>query len=75
MSLQSRLDIICDEAYGDVGPKDDASPEASDGISTNKPVSQLVLHFLRFVSCIFVFICFFIVGESMLVYSQFHQFL
>ncbi|KAG2698640.1 hypothetical protein I3760_07G159500 [Carya illinoinensis] len=46
MSLQSRLDIICDEAYGDVGPKDDASPEASDGISTNKPVSQLVLHFL-----------------------------
>ncbi|KAG6648656.1 hypothetical protein CIPAW_07G161600 [Carya illinoinensis] len=47
MSLQSRLDIICDEAYGDVGPKDDASPEASDGISTNKPVSQLVLHFLR----------------------------
>ncbi|KAF5455929.1 hypothetical protein F2P56_025455 [Juglans regia] len=47
MSLQSRLDIICDEAYGDVGPKDDASPEASDGISTDKPVSQLVLHFLR----------------------------
>ncbi|XP_041017265.1 protein odr-4 homolog isoform X2 [Juglans microcarpa x Juglans regia] len=47
MSLQSRLDIICDEAYGDVGPKDDASSEASDGISTDKPVSQLVLHFLR----------------------------
>ncbi|XP_018848697.2 protein odr-4 homolog [Juglans regia] len=46
-SLQSRLDIICDEAYGDVWPKDDISPEASDGTSTDKPVSQLVLHLLR----------------------------
>uniref|UniRef100_A0A2N9F685 Protein odr-4 homolog n=1 Tax=Fagus sylvatica TaxID=28930 RepID=A0A2N9F685_FAGSY len=47
MSLQSRLDIICDEAYGDVGPADDVSQEASDGISTDKPVSQLVLQLLR----------------------------
>ncbi len=58
MSLQSRLDIICDEAYGGVGPADDVSQEASDGISTDKPVSQLVLQLLRCVSCIFICICF-----------------
>lgn len=47
MSLQSRLDIICDEADGDVGPTDDGCKEANDEISTGKPVSQLVLHLLR----------------------------
>ena len=52
MSLQSRLDIICDEAYGDMGQTEDVSQEASDGISTDKPVSQLDLQSLRCVSCI-----------------------
>lgn len=47
MSLQSRLDIICDEAYANVGPEDSVVPESSDGISTDKPVSQHVLHFSR----------------------------
>ncbi|KAM3736473.1 hypothetical protein ACB098_10G166600 [Castanea mollissima] len=46
-SLQSRLDIICDEAYGDMGQTEDVSQEASDGISTDKPVPQLVLQLLR----------------------------
>lgn len=74
MSLQSRLDIICDEACGDVEPKDDYSTEASE-ISTDKPVSQLLPHYLRFVGSIFVFMYFFVIGESMLVYSHFHPFL
>lgn len=52
MSLQSRLDIICDEADGDVGPTDDGCKEASDEISTGKPVSQLVLHLLRKQQCL-----------------------
>ncbi|KAK9983129.1 hypothetical protein SO802_032654 [Lithocarpus litseifolius] len=46
-SLQSRLDIICDEAYGGISQTEDVSQEASDGISTDKPVSQLVLQLLR----------------------------
>ena len=54
MSLQSRLDIICDEAYEDVGSRDDVSQEANDGILTEKPVSQLVLHLLRCVNCILI---------------------
>jgi hypothetical protein len=54
MSLRSRLDIICDEAYEDVGPRDDVSHEANDGILTEKPVSQLVLHLLRCVNCILI---------------------
>lgn len=52
MSLQSRLDIICDEADGDVGPTDDGCKEANDEISTGKPVSQLVLHLLRKQQCL-----------------------
>ncbi|XP_062165360.1 uncharacterized protein LOC133871913 isoform X2 [Alnus glutinosa] len=47
MSLRSRLDIICDEAYEDVGPRDDVRQEANDLILTEKPLSQLVLHLLR----------------------------
>nr|XP_023885492.1 protein odr-4 homolog isoform X2 [Quercus suber]POE69549.1 protein odr-4 like [Quercus suber] len=46
-SLQSRLGIICDEAYGDISQTEDVSQEASDGISTDKPVSQPVLQLLR----------------------------
>ncbi|XP_062029685.1 uncharacterized protein LOC133745603 isoform X2 [Rosa rugosa] len=55
-SLQSRLDIICDEADGETGPidtgiekaRDDAdSQEVGDGISSGTPVSQIVLQSLR----------------------------
>ncbi|XWS24016.1 hypothetical protein CRYUN_Cryun28dG0065100 [Craigia yunnanensis] len=46
-SLQSRLDIICDEADEDLGPTDDGIREASNDLSSGKPVSQLVLHSLR----------------------------
>ena len=55
MSLQSRLDIICDEADGDVNPTDDSCKEANDEISTGKPVSQLVLHLLRLALYIYMF--------------------
>jgi hypothetical protein len=58
MTLRSRLDIICDEAYEDVGPRDDVSLEANDLILTEKPVSQLDLHLLRCVSSILICICF-----------------
>ncbi|MED6144844.1 hypothetical protein PIB30_019276 [Stylosanthes scabra] len=47
MSLQSRLDIICDEADADSGSGLDVDREAPDKISTEKPVSQRVLHLLR----------------------------
>ncbi|EXC01166.1 Protein odr-4-like protein [Morus notabilis] len=47
LSLQSRLDIICDEADGDTGPSDAEIKEASDGMSTENPVSQLSIHLLR----------------------------
>lgn len=47
MSLQSRLDIICDEADADLGSGLEVGREASDDISTEKPVSQLVLHLVR----------------------------
>lgn len=55
-SLQSRLDIICDEADGETGPtdtgireaRDDAgSQEIGDVISSETPVSQIVLQSLR----------------------------
>lgn len=55
-SLQSRLDIICDEADGETGPtvtgiqeaRDDAgSQEVGDVISSETPVSQIVLQSLR----------------------------
>nr|XP_011464765.1 PREDICTED: protein odr-4 homolog isoform X2 [Fragaria vesca subsp. vesca] len=56
MSLQSRLDIICDEADGETGLVDtgtqkargDAdSLEVGDGMSGETPVSQIVLQSLR----------------------------
>ncbi|KAI9106631.1 hypothetical protein K1719_022159 [Acacia pycnantha] len=48
MSLQSRLDIICDEAEGDSASNiDGGGGEASDEISTEKPVAKLVLQLLR----------------------------
>ncbi|XP_021284677.1 protein odr-4 homolog [Herrania umbratica] len=46
-SLQSRLDIICDEADGDLGPTDNGITEESNDLSSEKPVSELVLHSLR----------------------------
>ncbi|XVF39693.1 hypothetical protein PTKIN_Ptkin01aG0053300 [Pterospermum kingtungense] len=46
-SLQSRLDIICDEADEDLGQTEDGIVEASKDSSLEKPVSQLVLHSLR----------------------------
>ncbi|OMO57524.1 protein odr-4 like protein [Corchorus olitorius] len=46
-SLQSRLDIVCDEADEDLGPNADGIGEASNDSSPEKPVSQLVLHSLR----------------------------
>nr|POE69547.1 protein odr-4 like [Quercus suber] len=42
-SLQSRLGIICDEAYGDISQTEDVSQEASDGISTDKPVARMLV--------------------------------
>ncbi|XP_054799004.1 uncharacterized protein LOC129303604 isoform X2 [Prosopis cineraria] len=47
MSLQSRLDIICDEAEDDSGSNPDDSTEASDEISTEKTVAKLILQLLR----------------------------
>lgn len=55
MSLQSRLDIICDEADGDVNRSDDGSKEAKDEISAGNPLSQLVLHLLRLA---LIYVCF-----------------
>ncbi|VVA20238.1 PREDICTED: odr-4 [Prunus dulcis] len=55
-SLQSRLDIICDEADGETGPTetggqqardDTGSQEARDGISSGTPVFQIVLQSFR----------------------------
>ena len=51
-SLLSRLDIICDEADEDLGPTDDGIREASNDLSSEKPVSQLVLHSLRCICCV-----------------------
>ncbi|MBA0808255.1 hypothetical protein Gohar_024009 [Gossypium harknessii] len=50
-SLQSRLDIICDEADEDPGPIDNGIKEAGNDLASEKPVSQLVLHSLRCISC------------------------
>ncbi|KAF8404764.1 hypothetical protein HHK36_009653 [Tetracentron sinense] len=47
MSLQSRLDIICDEADGEMDITVDGEGEASNGISTEKCILQLVLHLSR----------------------------
>lgn len=47
MSLQSRLDIICDEADGDSGDNLDVEKQVSEEVSAGKPVSQLVLKLLR----------------------------
>ncbi|XP_039069808.1 uncharacterized protein LOC120216454 [Hibiscus syriacus] len=47
-SLLSRPDIICDEAGEDVGPNDDVIKETRNDSSSEKPVSQLVLHSLKF---------------------------
>ncbi|KAK8580445.1 hypothetical protein V6N13_143539 [Hibiscus sabdariffa] len=46
-SLLSRLDIICDEVDEDAGPNDDVIKETRNDSSSEKPVSQLVLHSLR----------------------------
>ncbi|GLT60557.1 hypothetical protein SLA2020_333190 [Shorea laevis] len=46
-SLQSRLDILCDEADGHLSPSDDGDREARDETLQKKPVPQLVLHSLR----------------------------
>ncbi|KAK6940291.1 ODR-4-like [Dillenia turbinata] len=46
-SLQSRLDIICDEADGATDPKADGSGEVSAESSTAKPILQLAVHNLR----------------------------
>ncbi|WCJ35654.1 oxidoreductase zinc-binding dehydrogenase family protein [Euphorbia peplus] len=46
-SLQSRLDIICDEADEDVGSVDDDSVEGFQEKPTQKPISRLVLSLLR----------------------------
>ncbi|XP_057434874.1 uncharacterized protein LOC130727687 [Lotus japonicus] len=46
-SLQSRLDIISDEADGDSGNNYDVERQVSDDIPAEKPVSQLVLQLLR----------------------------
>ncbi|RDX78580.1 Protein odr-4-like protein, partial [Mucuna pruriens] len=46
-SLQSRLDIICDELDVDSGNNHDVGSQVSNEISAEKPVPQLVLHLLR----------------------------
>ncbi|CAJ1973973.1 unnamed protein product [Sphenostylis stenocarpa] len=46
-SLQSRLDIICDEVDVDSGNNHDVGSQASNEISVEKPVPQLVLRILR----------------------------
>lgn len=46
-SLQSRLDIICDEVDVDSGNDHDVGSQASNEISAEKPVPQLVLQLLR----------------------------
>ncbi|KAL2340040.1 hypothetical protein Fmac_007980 [Flemingia macrophylla] len=47
MSLQSRLDIICDEVDVDSGDNPAVGSQGSDEMSAEKPVPQLVLHLLR----------------------------
>ncbi|KAL2637882.1 hypothetical protein AAZV13_06G083900 [Glycine max] len=46
-SLQSRLDIICDEVDADSGNNHDVGSQVSDELSAETPVPQLVLHLLR----------------------------
>lgn len=47
MSLQSRLDIICDEADGDTVQPDGGSTEANDKTSMETPTSRVFIHLLR----------------------------
>ncbi|XP_061351383.1 uncharacterized protein LOC133296421 [Gastrolobium bilobum] len=47
MSLQSRLDIICDEADGDSGNNHDVGKQENNEISAENSVSQLLLPLLR----------------------------
>ncbi|XP_010244676.1 PREDICTED: protein odr-4 homolog isoform X2 [Nelumbo nucifera] len=47
MSLQSRLDIICDEAEDVTHSAIDDSEEASNEISTERPIPQHILQLLR----------------------------
>lgn len=49
-SLQSRLDIICDEAEQDLNPSDVGDNEDADDIS-KKPISKLMLNSSMWVSC------------------------
>ncbi|CAL1405921.1 unnamed protein product [Linum trigynum] len=46
-SLQSRLDILCDEADQELAAEDEGTEEASQDRLSHKPVSKLVLHSLR----------------------------
>lgn len=46
-SLQSRLDVICDEVDEDLAPTVSGGEEASN----EKPVSKLILHSLRCFGC------------------------
>lgn len=46
-SLQSRLDIICDEAVGELVSTDYSVEKGKDEILSSKPTSQLVLHLSR----------------------------
>ncbi|KAF6147372.1 hypothetical protein GIB67_003270 [Kingdonia uniflora] len=47
MSLQNRLDIICDDVEGDLDSTIDVSTVESNEISTEKPIPLLVLQLLR----------------------------
>uniref|UniRef100_A0A0R0KEF7 Protein odr-4 homolog n=1 Tax=Glycine max TaxID=3847 RepID=A0A0R0KEF7_SOYBN len=53
-SLQSRLDIICDEVDVDSGNNHDVGSQVSNEISAEKPVPQLVLHLLRLSRYIYI---------------------
>lgn len=57
-----------------MGQTEDVSQEASDGISTDKPVPQLVLQLLRCVRCIFLCICF-VYEDSMAKKINVHYFI
>ncbi|CAI0548430.1 unnamed protein product [Linum tenue] len=46
-SLQSRLDILCDEADQELAAEDEGTEEASQDRLSHKPVSKLALHSLR----------------------------
>lgn len=52
-SLQSRLDIICDEVDEDLGPTDEGIREARNVSLSERPVSQLFFRSLRCISYVF----------------------